>query len=126
MPLLFVTAVAVPVALTQTLVPEFSVSVNEDGCVIVFEEVAVQRLASVTVTTYVPAESPVLFCVVMALPQLKPYAPVPPVTVNVIAPLFPALQLTLVSVVEILIAEGCVIVVVAIAEQLLLSVTVTV
>ena len=39
------------------------------GCVMVAETVLVQLFASVTVTVYVPAARPVMFCVVAAFDQ---------------------------------------------------------
>ena len=94
---------------------------------IVCEAVAVQLLASVTVTVYVPAARPVRFSVVAPFDHRYVSAPVPPATVKLIAPVEPPLQLTLVE--EAMLAlravAGCVIVCEAVAVQLLASVTVT-
>jgi hypothetical protein len=69
--------------------------------------VSVQVLASVMVTVYVPAASPVA---VAAVPpdgaHAYVYAPVPPVTVTVAEPLVPPLHATLTWEVVAVIAEG--------------------
>jgi hypothetical protein len=61
---------------------------------------AVQPLASVTVTVYVPVEIPLIFCVVAPFDQLAVTVPLAPFTVRLIAPLLPPLQLTFVTTVE--------------------------
>ena len=93
--------------------------------VTVMDEVAVQLLALVTVTLYVPAARPVLFCVVRPLLQAKVYGAFAPLGVRFIAPLFNP-QLVLVTAEEIVTAEEPVTVMEAVAVQLLALVTVTV
>ena len=61
----------------------------------VADAVMVQPLLSVIVTVYVPADNPFLFWLVMPPPQLKAYGELPPLTVKIILPLLPPLQLTL-------------------------------
>ena len=64
------------------------------GSVIVVLAVVVQLFASVTVTVYVPAISPLAVAVVAALLHAKVYGDVPPEPLAVAVPLLPPLQLT--------------------------------
>ena len=64
-----------------------------------------QPLLSVIVTLYVPAIKLFKFCVVAPPVQLYAYGAVPPLTVSVIVPLLPALQLTFVVAVVALSAD---------------------
>lgn len=65
-----------------------------DGCVIETDAVLIHPFASVTVTVYVPFESPDKFCVVAPLFHAYVNGAVPPVTVNVTVPLLPPKQET--------------------------------
>ena len=97
------------------------------GSDIVCEAVAEQVLASVTVTVYVPAVSVLMLCVEAPLLQLNNSGNVPPLTVRLMAPSFPALQLTLAG--TMLLMEGPLMLIIAVpevAEHKLPSVTVTV
>ena len=88
--------------------------------------VVVQLLASVTVTVYDPAL--ILFRSSVDCPpdQLKVYGAVPPAEVRLIAPVLVPKQFTFVWVlVKVKAAAGWMIVMVAVAVQLLASVTVT-
>src|SRR5688500_1556162 len=96
-----------PLQLTSTFVTD---GLNAAGCVTVALEVAVQPLASVTVTVYVPADKEARSSVVAPFDQLKVYAVVPPPTVKLIVPLFPPLQVTFVFVLDAVNTAGCVIV----------------
>src|SRR5436853_129707 len=88
--------------------------------------VAVQPLASVTVTLYVPAASEVISCVVAPLLHKYVYGDVPPLTVKLIEPVDAPLQSTLTCVWLNEIAVGSVIVMLlSVAVQPLASVTVT-
>jgi hypothetical protein len=80
--------------LVTTVVPETAAA----GAVTdIPDTVPVQPLASVIVTEYVPAASPVLSSVVILPPQLNVYGPVPPVGVKLIAPVVAPLQAILVT-----------------------------
>ena len=69
------------------------------GSVIVTDAVSVQPLASVAVTVYVPAVSPVAVAAEPPPPdQAYVIVPVPPVAEAVAEPSLPPLQLTLVGV----------------------------
>ena len=92
--------------------------------------IAVQLLASVTVTVYIPAVNPVAVAEVCCMGMVfnkKVKPPVPPALVTVAVPSFPPLQVTLVELVMVaVIEEDSVIVTLSIAVQPLPSVAVTV
>jgi hypothetical protein len=88
--------------------------------------VAVQLLASVTVTVKVPAVRSVRSSLVAPLLQAKAYGVVPPDTVRLTDPLVPAQQVTLVVKTLVEIAVGWLTVAPAVAVQALASVIVTV
>ena len=88
--------------------------------------VSVQPLASVAVTVYIPAISPVIEEPEPLLLQAKVYPEVPPDAEAEAAPVLPPLQLTFVVFTETASTEGCDIVVDAVPVHPLLSVTVTV
>ena len=67
---------------------------NAVGSVTVALDVVVHPLASVTVTVYVPATSPLAVAVVAALLHAKVYGEVPPAPLAVADPSFSPLQLT--------------------------------
>ncbi len=96
------------------------------GSVTSTEAVAVQPLASVTVTLYVPAERSVISSVTALLLHTKVYGAVPPVTVKSAAPFVPPLQLTLVATPAAESTVGSVIVTEVVAVHPPASVTVTV
>ena len=101
------------------------------GCVIVNVAVAVQPLASLTVTVRGPAASPVAVCVNCPgiVLQLKLYAPVPPAPLAVAVPVDCPKHNTFVTAAAgtvTVTAAGAVMVVVDVAVQPRLSVTVTV
>ena len=96
------------------------------GSVIVTESVSVQPFASVAVTVYIPADSPVIEDPEPLLLQEKEYPEVPPDAEAEAAPVLPPLQLTFVPVAVTARTVGCVIVVDAVPVHPLLSVTVTV
>ena len=84
-------------------------------------------LASVTVKVYVLPLRPVILDVVLPLLQLYVIGVVPPVTTTDIAPLADPLQVTLeMESLAMVSGAGCMIVALAVAVQLWLSVTVTV
>jgi hypothetical protein len=122
-------AVAVPLVPPKQLTGVFTTltATADEGPPIVVDAVAEQRLASLTVTVYVPAGLPVRPGVV-APPGLHVYVsvPVPPLPVAVVVPVLPPKQVTGV---DVALAEtavaGCVIAPLAVAVQLP-SVTVTV
>jgi hypothetical protein len=99
--------------------------VTAEEPVTVMDDVAVQPLTLVTVTLNVPAASPVLFCVVRPLLQVKVYGEVAPLGVRFIAPLFNP-QLVFVTAEEIVTAVEPLTVMDDVAVQLLALVTVTV
>ena len=75
-----------PKQFTLTTVPALIVAVTALGCVNVTVAVAVQPLASVVVTRYVPAASPLSVCVVAVVDHAKPYGVVPPAGLAVTDP----------------------------------------
>ena len=94
----------------------------------VTEAVSVQLLLSVTVTVYEPAERPLAVAAVCTGLVFQEYVfpPLPPDTVTVAVPFEPPLQETDVADMVAASAAGCEIVAVAVFEQPLASVTVTV
>ena len=68
---------------------------NAVGCVMVTLDVLVHELASVIVTVYVPADTPVIAAVVAALLHVYVYGDVPPIALAVAPPSDKPLQLTL-------------------------------
>ena len=84
-----------------------------------------QLLVSFTVTLYVAAVNPLRSLVFCPVFHKYLYGVVPPVTVMVILPLLPFLQLTLVEVWEVCNSLGSVILKVSLMEQFLVSVTFT-
>lgn len=108
------------------------VAVNAVGCVTTTLAVFVQPLASVIVTVYVPAPSPVAMAVVWATPVFHKYVygAVPPVMLSssrVAVPVVPPLHNTgvVVNGAHVMMA-GCVNVTVQLVVQLFLSFTITV
>ena len=96
------------------------------GCVMIFVALVLQLFASVTVTVYVPATNPVLFCVVIPLLHKYCNGAVPPLTVRVILPL-PPLHNGFIPVILLIIAPVWFTTLpLAVAVQPLPSVTVTV
>ena len=90
--------VMLPLAEPQVAWLELALALKaEAGSVMVWLAVAVQPLASVTVTLYDPADRPAMFWLVAPFDHKYVSAPVPPDTVKVIVPLPPPLQLTLVE-----------------------------
>src|SRR5207247_1704738 len=99
------------------------------GCVMVALAVAVQPLASLTVTMYVPAPRLVAvdpFCTGLVFHE-NVLLPVPPLALAVALPLVPPKQSTLTCalMLEIDAVSGCVMVALAVAVQPLASLTVT-
>jgi len=90
--------------------------------------VSVQPFASVAVTVYVPAVSPVALAEVEPEDQTKVFVPVPPVAEAVADPFDPPLHDTFVGVPTLVVTPvaGCVMVVVSVSVHPLASVTVTV
>ncbi len=76
-------------ALHLTLVTVDVIETTEEALTVT-EAVPVQLLASLTVTVYVPAAKPVLFCVVLPLLQAKVYGVTPPDGLVLTDPLFNA------------------------------------
>ena len=85
-----------PLQLTFVTVP--IVNAKAFGWVMACDNVAVQPLASVTVTVYVLGARLVIFCVVAPLLHAYVYGVVPPVIFMFIAPLLLPLQFTFVTV----------------------------
>ena len=83
-------------------------AVNAVGSVIVTLDALVHELASVIVTVYVPAATPVIEAVVAALLQAKVYGAVPPEPLAVADPSLTPLQLMLVFTVLAVSAVGSV------------------
>jgi hypothetical protein len=111
-----------------TLVCAEAVIEIADGAVIVNACVVVQLLASVTVTVYVPAASPVAVAAVPPVGvQTYVYVPVPPVPLTVAVPFDPLSQETFVCAAAVATkAVGCVTVKLCEAVHPLASVVVTV
>jgi hypothetical protein len=123
-------AVAVPVfpPLQVTDVEPDIEADKADGSVKVTLAVVVQLLASLTVTVYTFADSPVAIAVVCP-PELQTYViePVPPLPVAVAVPVLSPLHVTDVEPdIEAVNTDGSVIVTFAVVVQLLASLTVTV
>ena len=95
------------------------------GSVIVTLAVAVHPLASVTVTSYVPAHNPERSSVTARFDQAKAKGAVPPATARSAAPSQTPLQFRLVPVIAAVSSAGPVIVTLAVAVHPLASVTVT-
>jgi hypothetical protein len=116
-----------PVAPPKQITGEdVAVAVNAVGCVTVVVADEVQPFASVTITVYVPAESPV------ALDPFPPlgdhayvYGVVPPVGVTVAEPVLPPKQSTGDELAEVVSTGGCVITTEEVDVHPLRSVTVT-
>jgi hypothetical protein len=117
--------VEAPKQLTDTEL--LNVVVMRDACETVTAWVTEQVLASVIVTTYAPAPTPVNAPVGCApVPLLKDKAPVPPPAETVNAPVVAPLQVTEVLELSVeVIAAGAVIVTGTVTLQLLASKTVT-
>ena len=107
------------------LVATVDVIETAEEAVTVMDDVAVQLLALVTVTLFVPEASADISSVVAPLLQLKVYGAVAPLAVILIDPLFSP-QLAFVTTEEIVTAEEPVTVMDDVAVQLLVLVTVTV
>lgn len=121
-----------PLAALHETLATVVVTAMAAGCPTVALLFATQPLASVTVTLYVPAESPAGLTTFAPLLQAKLYVPVPPETVVARLPLawLPVLLLlhdTPVAAIDEMVSDaGWPIVAVAAATQLCASVTVTV
>ena len=100
-------------------------AVRTAGWATVADAVAEQPLLSVTVTEYDPAARPVAVAVVWPLDHRYVLPPLPPAGVTVAVPLLPPLQETGVDDADAVRTAGSVTVADAVAEQPLLSVTVT-
>ena len=97
------------------------------GCVMIFVALVLQLLASVTVTVYVPATNPVMFCVVIPLLHKYCIGAVPPLNVSVVLPVLPPLHNGLTPVIVLITAPFWFTIVPAeVVVQPLASVTVTV
>ena len=101
-------------------------AVNAVGSVIVTLDALVHELASVIVTVYVPAATPVIEAVVAELLQAKVYGAVPPEPLAVAPPFDNPLHVVLVFTVLAVSAVGSVMVTLDVFIQLFTSVTVTV
>lgn len=86
-----------PLLLPQEGLREVNETINDAGCVITLLVVAVQLLASLTVTIYVPEVKPDKFWFVAPLDQTNVKGDVPDDTVMLIEPLFPPLHETLLN-----------------------------
>jgi hypothetical protein len=100
-------------------------AVSTAGSVTVVDAVAEQPLLSVTVTEYDPAARPVAVAPVWLFDHRYVLPPLPPAGVTVAVPLLPPLQETGVDDADAVRTAGSVTVADAVAEQPLLSVTVT-
>jgi hypothetical protein len=120
--------VAEPVVppLHNTLLTAVEVARAETGSMIVTISVIVQPLASVTVTVFTPAVSPVITDVVAVVDHKYVYPEVPPDTVTVAEPVVPPLHNTLLTAVDVTKAVGSAIVTISVIVHPLASVTVTV
>ena len=93
---MFIAPLLLPLQFTFVTVP--IVKANEIGWVMACDNVAVQPLASITVTVYVLGARLVIFCVVAPLLHAYVKGVVPPATFMFIAPLLLPLQFTFVTV----------------------------
>jgi hypothetical protein len=118
--------VAVPSLSAQVVFVAVALAVRAVGWVTVSVRTVVQPLASVAVTLYPPAQSPVALDVVCPFDQAKLIAPVPPVAETVATAVQLPLQRLFVLVTTALSAVGWLMTTFVVAVQLLASVAVTV